>query len=161
MPEPTYEELKAELERVRKERDDYRASFADVLKRHFQVDLDEWDISERHPNVTTARDNISPRSGMACLNGCSHFAQRGINPLHGTIALVEDPNRAFPRSEEARRRVQRDGLDECRCLCIDLVEFVARKTSNPHDSVVDDCRWRTARELDRSFHRTCGGIESA
>jgi hypothetical protein len=47
MPEPSYEELKAELERVRKERDDYRASFADVLKRHFQVDLDEWEAELR------------------------------------------------------------------------------------------------------------------
>jgi hypothetical protein len=35
--------LKAELERVRKERDDFRASLADVLKRHFQFDLDEWE----------------------------------------------------------------------------------------------------------------------
>ena len=47
MSEPSYEELKAELARVRKERDEYRASLTDVLKRHFNVDLDEWEAALR------------------------------------------------------------------------------------------------------------------
>jgi hypothetical protein len=47
MPEPSYEELKAELERVKKERDGYRETVADMLRRHFELDLDELEAELR------------------------------------------------------------------------------------------------------------------
>ena len=48
MAELTIEELKAELARVRKERDDYRATVADLLKRHYDIDIDEFEAELRH-----------------------------------------------------------------------------------------------------------------
>jgi hypothetical protein len=47
MTERGIEELRAELERVRKQRDEYRAALADVLKHQFEVDLDEWEVALR------------------------------------------------------------------------------------------------------------------
>jgi hypothetical protein len=47
MGDPNSGDLRAELERVRKERDDYRAIAADLLKRQFDVDLDEWEAALR------------------------------------------------------------------------------------------------------------------
>jgi hypothetical protein len=45
--ERSNDELRAELERVRKERDDYRAMAADMLKRHFNIDLDQFEAEMR------------------------------------------------------------------------------------------------------------------
>jgi hypothetical protein len=39
--------LRAELERVRKERDDYKEALRDVLKRQFAIDLDELEADLR------------------------------------------------------------------------------------------------------------------
>jgi uncharacterized coiled-coil DUF342 family protein len=47
MAEPSYEELKAELERVRKERDGYHEIAVDLLKRHHDIDLDELEAELR------------------------------------------------------------------------------------------------------------------
>ena len=52
MAEPGYDELRVGFERVKKERDDYRAMAADMLKRHFDTDLDEleadsWNWKEK------------------------------------------------------------------------------------------------------------------
>ena len=47
MAEPSTEELRAELERVKKERDDYRAMAADPLKRQCGEDLDELEADLR------------------------------------------------------------------------------------------------------------------
>jgi|HubBroStandDraft_4_1064222.scaffolds.fasta_scaffold1079627_1 hypothetical protein len=47
MDERSNEELRAELERVRKERDGYRETVADMLKRHFDLDLDELETELR------------------------------------------------------------------------------------------------------------------
>jgi hypothetical protein len=47
MTEPGDGELRAELERVRKERDDYKAMLRDVLKRQFDIDLDELEAELR------------------------------------------------------------------------------------------------------------------
>jgi hypothetical protein len=47
MAEPSREELLAELERVKKERDDYRAMAADLLKRHCGENLDELEADLR------------------------------------------------------------------------------------------------------------------
>ena len=41
MAEPSYDELKKELEQVRKERDGYRESLKDLLKRFYDIDLDK------------------------------------------------------------------------------------------------------------------------
>jgi hypothetical protein len=48
MAEQSIEELRAELERVKKERDDYRAMAADLLKRHCGEDLDELEADLRN-----------------------------------------------------------------------------------------------------------------
>jgi hypothetical protein len=47
MAEPSVDELRAELARLKKERDDYRAMAADMLKRHFDIDLDELEADLR------------------------------------------------------------------------------------------------------------------
>jgi hypothetical protein len=47
MDERSSDELRAENEQLRKERDDYRAMAADMLKRHFNVDLDEFEADMR------------------------------------------------------------------------------------------------------------------
>jgi len=47
MAEPSYDELKAQLEQVRKERDGYRATVADLLKRHYGLDMDELEAELR------------------------------------------------------------------------------------------------------------------
>jgi hypothetical protein len=47
MAEPNVEELRAELERVKKERDHYRADLAYLLKCHCDIDLDELEADLR------------------------------------------------------------------------------------------------------------------
>jgi len=54
MSGPTNEELRAELERVRKERDSYRTTAGDLMKRFLGIDIDiyESDMREVRENGT-------------------------------------------------------------------------------------------------------------
>jgi hypothetical protein len=47
MHEPGNEELRAELERVRKERDEYKSMLRDLIKRQFDIDVDELEVELR------------------------------------------------------------------------------------------------------------------
>jgi hypothetical protein len=48
MDERTNEELRAELERLRKERDEYRATVARMLKLHYGIDVNELEEELRN-----------------------------------------------------------------------------------------------------------------
>ena len=48
MADPNGDELRAELDRVRKERDEYRAIAADLFKRQFNIDLCELEAELKH-----------------------------------------------------------------------------------------------------------------
>jgi hypothetical protein len=48
MDERTNEELRAEIERLRKERDDYRAAVAQMLKVQYGIDVNELETELAH-----------------------------------------------------------------------------------------------------------------
>jgi uncharacterized coiled-coil DUF342 family protein len=59
MNEPTYEELKSELERVRKERDALQESLRDLIKRHFDIDIDEVEAELRAWQKNGTRSTVT------------------------------------------------------------------------------------------------------
>src|SRR4051812_18582608 len=124
------------------------------------IDLRHRHPRHGHPHVPTTGRDVAAAAGAPGLDRRPDLAGPAVDPLHGAVALVQHPDGALPRGDEARLAAERGGRGDAVGPRVDPVELVLLLVGHPDRAVVDHHANAATRQGDLRLFGPCARIEA-